>query len=561
MKKIISAFILILMLCFIGCTQIDFTVKFVVEDEVYKEINTSGSETIAIPQDPVKDGYEFEGWYWDKDIWSKPFTANSLLDTELKNNLNVYAHFISESDLKGIEIKIKDFELIDNENEIYYYKSVSNDIQQFSFGGIVNVNNRASWSLSKDISGNDEIKSKNTLLEIGDNVLYILVENEGFISKQYKVIIHRSFKYIVTFDYSDETIEVEEGELIKEPSTSRIGYKFISWNFDFTKPIESDIKITSNWELIKYSINYNLDGGQNNTKNPSECSVEDNIKLMDPVKSGYDFLGWFIDKDFTTKITEIVDTTDTINLYARWVFSFKYSVKDNECIITGYTGKANKLIIPDSIEDCKVTTIGKETFLDNEKLEEIKLPESIKKIDEGAFNGCRMLNTINLPNNVNEIGPSAFKSCSSLESIKIPKNIIKINDGTFEHCSSLTYVDLPISLKEIDQYAFAFCINLYSIILPYGLEYIGSNAFCSCNEIYSIEIPDTVKTIETFAFYECENLIHVDLPISVENIGIYAFGESPLLTIYCEAKTRLDGWSENWQSGALVIWDYKSYTK
>ena len=68
MKKIISAFILILMLCFIGCTQIDFTVKFVVEDEVYKEINTSGSETIAIPQDPVKDGYEFEGWYWDKDI-------------------------------------------------------------------------------------------------------------------------------------------------------------------------------------------------------------------------------------------------------------------------------------------------------------------------------------------------------------------------------------------------------------------------------------------------------------------------------------------------------------
>ena len=40
----------------------------------------------------------------------------------------------------------------------------------------------------------------------------------------------------------------------------------------------------------------------------------------------------------------------------------------------------------------------------------------------------------------------------------------------------------------------------------------------------------------------------------------YAFGESPLFTIYCEAKTRLDGWSENWQSGALVIWDYKSYT-
>ena len=68
---------------------------------------------------------------------------------------------------------------------------------------------------------------------------------------------------------------------------------------------------------------------------------------MDPVKSGYDFLGWFIDKDFTTKKNRIVDTTEYINLMLDGFFFFKYSVKDNECIITGYTGKANKLIIPE----------------------------------------------------------------------------------------------------------------------------------------------------------------------------------------------------------------------
>ncbi|MBQ1260526.1 MAG: hypothetical protein IIX96_00760, partial [Clostridia bacterium] len=35
----------------------------------------------------------FAGWYWDKDIWQKPLTSNSLSDAPLSSNMSVYARW------------------------------------------------------------------------------------------------------------------------------------------------------------------------------------------------------------------------------------------------------------------------------------------------------------------------------------------------------------------------------------------------------------------------------------------------------------------------------------
>ena len=51
---------------------------------------TVESEDFTI-QPLAKEGYTFDGWYWDKDVWQRPFTANSLLDTPLSSNMSVYA--------------------------------------------------------------------------------------------------------------------------------------------------------------------------------------------------------------------------------------------------------------------------------------------------------------------------------------------------------------------------------------------------------------------------------------------------------------------------------------
>ena len=92
MKKTVLCLVLIictLVLC--ACNAVEFELYFMVDGEVYGNVKTGGREMIRIPDDPVKEGYTFDGWYWDKDVWQRPFTANSLLDAPLSSNMSVYA--------------------------------------------------------------------------------------------------------------------------------------------------------------------------------------------------------------------------------------------------------------------------------------------------------------------------------------------------------------------------------------------------------------------------------------------------------------------------------------
>ena len=97
MKKTLSlvfafALVLAVMLGLASCGKdIEFNVNFVVDGEVYATVGTSGNESIRIPENPSKDGYTFDGWYWDNGVWQKPFTANSLLDAPLSSDMSVYA--------------------------------------------------------------------------------------------------------------------------------------------------------------------------------------------------------------------------------------------------------------------------------------------------------------------------------------------------------------------------------------------------------------------------------------------------------------------------------------
>ena len=58
---------------FAACSQVEFKVNFMVDNEVYATINTSGQEVIKMPTNPTKEGYVFDGWFWDENYWQSPF--------------------------------------------------------------------------------------------------------------------------------------------------------------------------------------------------------------------------------------------------------------------------------------------------------------------------------------------------------------------------------------------------------------------------------------------------------------------------------------------------------
>ncbi len=101
-KKFLMLLLTIFVFCigivFSACGKVDFkyTIDFVVDGEIVASVGTD-SETIAMPKNPIKEGYSFDGWYWDEGKWYQEFTLASIAEQPLQeeNNFKVYAKWKS----------------------------------------------------------------------------------------------------------------------------------------------------------------------------------------------------------------------------------------------------------------------------------------------------------------------------------------------------------------------------------------------------------------------------------------------------------------------------------
>ena len=328
MKKLFKFLgILITSLCLIftsACnSKVSFKLNFIVDDDVYATVDTSGKEMISMPQDPVKENYTFEGWYWDKDVWKNEFTARSLLDTPLSSNMEVYAHFVDDSYLSGTNILVKGANklTIDGIGDVFYL-IVRNNQLVLKFDDFVMCNPKTTWTLSTELSGNTIITSKTVELSTGDSPLYyIYVTDKDGKHDTYIVLVHRNYLFDVSFNTnggsSCESQIVEEGfKLENVPTSSRTGYKFAGWDYDFSNPIKSNIIANAQWVANQYEIEFNVNGGNPLTSNKMTVTYDRSFILPTPTRLGYEFTGWYHNN------TRIYDGdwnyTENMTLTAHW---------------------------------------------------------------------------------------------------------------------------------------------------------------------------------------------------------------------------------------------------
>ncbi|SHK23043.1 Listeria/Bacterioides repeat-containing protein [Fibrobacter sp. UWB12] len=123
----------------------------------------------------------------------------------------------------------------------------------------------------------------------------------------------------------------EEGQKIAAPEAPvpDEGYAFDGWytestcenkfNFESTVINENEI-LYAKWNKVKYDIEYHLDGGTNNAKNPASYDIDTETFMFEaPVKDGHVFKGWYYDAEFNEKATQVTKgTTGKKDLYAEW---------------------------------------------------------------------------------------------------------------------------------------------------------------------------------------------------------------------------------------------------
>ena len=137
--------------------------------------------------------------------------------------------------------------------------------------------------------------------------------------------------YTVTFDsYGGTPVppkqEVEYGHAATKPADPTLkGYTFAFWYlgedeqnataYDFDTPVTENITLTAKWNINKYTVAFNTDGG---TPVPPAQEVEYGLTATEPAapeKTGYTFDGWYLGDekyDFSAAVEQ------NITLTAKW---------------------------------------------------------------------------------------------------------------------------------------------------------------------------------------------------------------------------------------------------
>ena len=139
-----------------------------------------------------------------------------------------------------------------------------------------------------------------------------------------------------------------------------------------------------------------------------------------------------------------------------------------------------------------VRSIGSHAFIYCNALTTVTFAEGsqLKSIGSNAFWGSEHLyprfKEIKIPNSVETIGNGAFRHCQNLERITLPSALQTLSNGTFYGCAALSEVTFPASLKTIEKSAFGYCRNLSEVKLPASLTTIQSYVFNGCSALKTV---------------------------------------------------------------------------
>ena len=124
------------------------------------------------------------------------------------------------------------------------------------------------------------------------------------------------------------------------------------------------------------------------------------------------------------------------------------------------------------------------------------IPDSVIRIKNDAFSGCKGLSEISIPDSVTSIGHRSFAGCTSLARVMIGSSVINLGNWAFYGCPNLEDVTLN---------AIPLCFHATSVFDPNnGLmessasgnsTRIGHDAFSGCFNLASVAIPSSVTSI------------------------------------------------------------------
>ncbi|MFA6843681.1 MAG: InlB B-repeat-containing protein, partial [Bacilli bacterium] len=357
MKNVRNCLFAILVILFLqGCANTNLTSKLdliTIEYSNQSDSELSLTDNLILPD--TIDDYEITWKSSDDSI-----ITNEGLVTRKSENKNVT---LTATISQNISTAKKKFDFVvtrlPNENDVFnitfdYFNKFESVSQNINYGLVEEPEEKEieyyifdGWYIDDNFSEKWDFLSD-------------YIESDIILYAKYKPLNY-SIKYLT---FGGQTTNPEfysiEDETIPLNDATKEGYKFTGWLLNGMPVTEinfspEDITLVATYELINYSITYENGGDQSNI---DSYTIEDGkYGLLDAVKNGYMFMGWYLNSNFNGDVVKEIDTGTSGNLvlYAKWdLINYNITYKTNEGTtnsVTTYNIESETITLDDCYKD------------------------------------------------------------------------------------------------------------------------------------------------------------------------------------------------------------------
>lgn len=209
--------------------------------------------------------------------------------------------------------------------------------------------------------------------------------------------------------------------------------------------------------------------------------------------------------------------------------TYTLNAADHTATVANYDNSTPDIDIPDTVisggQPYTVTAIGYSAFGSLStpiNVSSVFIPATVLSIGDSAFIYCDALTTVTFAENsqLKSIGRAAFYGSEHVhprfKEIKIPDSVETIGNGAFYECRDLERIALPSALQTLSSVTFYNCTALSEVTFPASLKTIESSAFSGCRNLSEVKLPASLTAIQSSVFHLCINLKTVSYDGSLE---------------------------------------------
>ena len=450
-KKLIT----LLILCLTFSIAL-FALSACKEDAIYKvTFNNQGSTTVVEvveggkaqkPQDPIKAGYEFDGWYLGNEEYSFDSTVSGDITVEAKFTAISYAITYN---LNGGTVETANPATYTIETETF---TLNNPIKaNFEFAGWVEGENLATLTatVTKGTTG-----------------------NKTFTATYVATVYNITYDYDLGIASNPTTYTVEDEVVLKAPI--KLGYNFTGWTWEGqTEPvlnvtIEKGSLIlprtyVAHYTVETYDITYELNGGIVNPANPVTYTVETaTFTLNNPTKQDYVFTGWTWASQTTPVKTVTIERGSRVDDIAFTAnFETIFTVDENGIIntINDQALELTVLNIPAKVDEVDVKGVNNEVLKKLTNVVEFTTTHTaLSVVDGNLYMGNTLLKyapnktetSFTIPSTVTAIGDYAFANATNLTEVIIDEQVVAVGEDVFNGTTNIVVKVEAVSYDNFD---------------------------------------------------------------------------------------------------------------